>query len=156
MAVFTFRKAGAVPAVDTGTVTFLSALAATTRALRLVEASASGLGTATAANEFQIAPGTAGTGALTNIAPFPINPLSTAAAGFTAGTTYATAIPTVNSQAGIAFGVNSNGGTYRWLAKTNFELFASQASANYASLNWKVIATGEAGNIAGHAIFVEL
>jgi hypothetical protein len=156
MAVFTFRKAGAVPAVDTATVTFLSALAATNRALRLVEVSASGTGTATAANEFQVAPGSGGTGALTNIAPFPINPISTAAAGFTAGTTYATAIPTVNAQAGIAFGVNSNGGTYRWLAKTNFELYASQAVTGYLSLNWKVIATSASGNVAGHAIFEEL
>lgn len=156
MAVFTFRKVGAVPAVDTATVTFLSALAATNRALRCVEISASGLGTATALNEFQVAPGNSGTGALTNIAPFPINPISTAAAGFTAGTTYATAIPTVNAQAGIAFGVNSNGGTYRWLAKTNFELIAQQAIAGYQSLNWKVIATGASGNIAGHAIFEEL
>lgn len=154
MAVFTFRKAGAAIAADTATVTFLSALAASTRALRLVEASLSGLGTASAANEFQLAPGNAGTGALTNIAPFPINPLSTAAAGFTAGTTYATAIPTVNAQAGIAFGVNSNGGTYRWLAKTNFELFASQATAGYQSLNWKVISG--TGTMAGHAIFEEL
>ena len=154
MAVFTFRKAGAAIAADTATVSFLSALAAANRALRVQEFSASGLGTATAANEFQVAPGTAGTGALTNIAPFPINPLSTAAAGFTAGTTYATAIPTVNAQAGVAFGVNSNGGTYRWLAKTNFELFAQQAIAGYQSINWKVISG--TGTIAGHMIFEEL
>lgn len=154
MAVFTFRKVGATIAVDTGTVTFLSALAATNRALRVVEFSASGLGTASAANEFQFAPGNAGTGALTNIAPFPINPISTAAAGFTAGTTYATAIPTVNAQAGVAFGVNANGGTYRWLAKTNFELFSQQALAGYQSLNWKVISG--TSSIAGHCIFEEL
>ena len=80
MAVFSFRKAGAAIAVDTGTVTFLSCLAATNRALRIQEFSWSGLGVASAANEFQIAPGNAGTGALTNIAPFPINPWSTAAA----------------------------------------------------------------------------
>ena len=154
MAVFTFRKAGAAIAADTATVTFLSALSATNRALRVQEFSASGLGTASAANEFQVAPGNAGTGALTNIAPFPINPLSTAAAGFTAGTTYATAIPTVNAQAGVAFGVNSNGGTYRWLAKTNFELFSQQAIAGYQSMNWKVISG--TGTIAGHMIFEEL
>lgn len=154
MAVFSFRKAGAAVAVDTGTVTFLSALAATNRALRVQEFSASGLGTASAANEFQVAPGTAGTGALTNIAPFPLNPLSAAAAGFTAGTTYATAIPTVNAQAGVAFGVNANGGTYRWLAKTNFELMAMQAVAGYASMNWKVIAGSS--SIAGHMLFEEL
>jgi hypothetical protein len=154
MAVFTFRKAGAAIAVDTGTVTFLSAKPATNRALRIQELSASGLGTASAANEFQVAPGDAGTGALTNIAPFPINPISTAAAGFTAGTTYATAIPTVNAQAGIAFGVNANGGTYRWLAKTNFELFASQGVTGYLSMNWKVISG--TSTIAGHMIIEEL
>ena len=154
MAVFTFRKAGAAIAPDTGTVTFLSALAATNRGLRVQELSASGLGIATAANEFHVAPGNSGTGALTNLVPFPINPISTAAAGFTAGTTYATAIPTVNSIAGIAFGVNAYGGTYRWLAKTNFELFAQQAVAGYQSINWKVI-SGTA-TIAGHMIFEEL
>lgn len=154
MAVFTFRKVGAAVAVDTGTVTFLSALAATTRALRVQEFSASGLGTASAANEMQVAPGNAGTGALTNIAPFPINPMSTAAAGFTAGTTYATAIPTVNAQAGVAFGVNANGGTYRWLAKTNFELFSNAATAGYQSMNWKVISGSS--TLAGHMMFEEL
>lgn len=154
MSLFTFRKAGAAVAVDTGTVTFLSALAATNRALRVQELSASGLGTASAANEFQVAPGTAGTGALTNIAPFPADPMSSAAAGFTAGTTYATAIPTVNAQAGVAFGVNANGGTYRWLAKTNFELKSMQAVAGYASMNWKVISGSS--TIAGHMFLEEL
>jgi hypothetical protein len=154
MAVFTYRRAGAAVATDTATVTTLSFLAATTRAIRFIEISASGLGTATAANEFQVAPGNAGTGALTSIPSFPINPLSTAASGFTSGTTYATAIPTVNAQAGIAFGVNANGGTYRWLAKTNFELFASQATAGYQSLNWKTISGS--GTIAGHVIVEEL
>lgn len=154
MAVFTWRRAGAAVATDTGTVTTFSALAATNRGLRIQEFSASGLGTSSAANEFQFAPGNAGTGALTNVAPFPINPISVAAAGFTAGTTYATAIPTVNAQAGVAFGVNSNGGTYRWLAKTNFELFASQPVAGYQTLNWKTISG--TGAIAGHVIIEEL
>lgn len=154
MAVFSFRKAGAAIAVDTATVSYLSALAATNRKLRVQEFSGSGLGTASAANEFQCAPGTAGTGALTNIAPFPMDPSSPAAAGFTAGTTYATAIPTVNAQAGLAFGINANGGTYRWLAKTNFEIWAAQNSANYASLNWKVISGSS--TIAFHALIEEL
>lgn len=153
-AVFSFRKAGAAVAVDTGTVTFLSALAAANRGLRVQEFSGSGLAITSAANEFQCAPGNAGTGALTNIAPFPLDPLSTAAAGFTAGTTYATAIPTVNAQAGLAYGINSNGGTYRWLAKTNFEIKAQQAIAGYQSINWKVIAG--TGSIVFHAIIEEL
>ena len=154
MAVFTWRRAGAVTAVDTATVSFFSALAATTRALRVQELSFSGLGTASAATEFQAAPGSAGTGALTNVAPFPINPMSTAAAGFTAGTTYAVAIPTVNAQAGLAIGANANGGTYRWLAKTNFELFASAATAGYQSFNVKCISG--VNSIAFHAVIEEL
>jgi hypothetical protein len=154
MAVFSFRKAGATIAPDSATVSFLSALAATNRALRVQEFSASGLGIATNANEFQVAPGNAGTGALTNIAPFPMDPASTAAAGFTAGTTYATAIPTVNAQAGLAFGVNANGGTYRWLAKTNFELKSAQAVAGYQSMNWKVISG--TSTIAFHTLIEEL
>lgn len=154
MAVFSFRKAGAAIAVDTGTVTFLSALAATNRKLRCQEFSGSGLGNASAANEFQAAPGNAGTGALTNIAPFPFYGDSTAAAGFTAGTTYATAIPTVNAQAGLGYGINSNGGTYRWLAKTNFELISQQAIAGYQTLNWKVISG--TGSIVFHALIEEL
>jgi hypothetical protein len=154
MAVFTYRRAGAAVAVDTATVTTLSFLAATNRSVRLIELSASGIFNATQANEFQVAPGNAGTGALTSIASFAINPLSTAASGFTSGTTYATAIPTVNAQAGIGFGVNANGGNYRWLAKTNFELIAMQAISGYQSLNWKTISG--TSTIAGHAIVEEL
>jgi hypothetical protein len=154
MAVFTFRKAGAAVAADTGTVGFLSVLAATNRGVRVQEFSGSGLGSASAPNEFQAAPGNAGTGALTNIAAFPIDPISTAAAGFTAGTTYATAIPTVNAQAGCGYGINSNGGTYRWLAKTNFELKSQQAIAGYQSMNWKTISG--TGTIVFHAILEEL
>jgi hypothetical protein len=159
MAVFSFRKAGAVMAVDTTTAEQMAFLPAATRALRLIEASASGTGTATALNEFQIAPGTwvTGTqGALTSVAAFPLNPSSTAASGFTSGTTFATSLPTVNAQAGLGFGVNSNGGTYRWLAKTNFELWAAGAISGYQSLNWKCIATGASGNVAMHAIIEEL
>ena len=55
MAVFTWRRAGAVTAVDTATVSFFSALAATTRALRVQELSFSGLGTASAATEITTA-----------------------------------------------------------------------------------------------------
>jgi len=157
--VFTFRKAGAVMAVDTTTTEQMAFLPAATGSLRLIEASASGTGTATAANEFQIAPGTwvTGTqGALTSIAAFAVNPLGTTASTFTSGTTFATSLPTVNAQAGIGFGVNSNGGTYRWLAKTNFELYASGATSGYQSLNWKCIATGASGNVVMHAIVEQI
>jgi hypothetical protein len=155
MAVFSMRKAAGTPAADTGTVTYLSALAATTRALRVQEFSASGLGTASGANDFRVAPGDSGTGALTNLTPFPLHPMSTAVAGFTAGTTYATAIPTVNTNAGVAFGVNANGGTYRWLAKTNFELISMQSVAGYQSMNWKCVSAAGT-NVSGHMIFEEL
>ena len=154
MAVFSFRKAGAAVAVDTATVTFLSIAPLTNRAVRIQEFSASGLGVASSANEFQVCPGAVGTGALTAIAAFPLDPVSAAASGFTAGTTYATTLPVVNAQAGVAFGVNANGGTYRWLAKTNFELKAAQAIAGYASMNWKVISGNS--SIAGHMLIEEL
>jgi hypothetical protein len=156
MAVFSMRKAAATPAADTGTVTFLSALAATTRALRVQEFGASGHGTASGFNNFRVAPGDAGTGALTNLTPFPLQPMATAVAGFTAGTTYATAIPTVNTNAGIDWGVNNNGGVYRWLAKTNFELYAAQATAGYQSINWKCVSTSGTANVSGYMFFEEL
>jgi hypothetical protein len=154
MAVFTYRRAGAAVAPDTSTVEVLAFLAATNRKIRLVELSASGLNTATAANEFQFAPGNAGTGALTSIASFPNDPASSAASGFTSGTTFATAIPTVNAQAGIGFGVNANGASYRWLAKTNFEIMAAQAVSGYQSLNWKCVSG--TSTICGHVIVEEL
>lgn len=153
MAVFSIRKAGAAITPDTGTVTFLTAIAATNRALRVQELSASGLGTASAANEFQVAASPTGTtpgGALT---PGPFNPLSTAAAAFTTATTWATA-PVVNAQSGIAFGVNANGGTYRWLAKTNFELIAQQAIASMAIMSYKVVSG--TSTLAFHTLIEEL
>lgn len=140
MAVFQLRRTAVTLAADTGTASFLIMLAATNRALRVVEFSASGLGTASAANELWTTPGNAGTGALSgSITPFAAQPFSTAAAGFTAGTGQATAIPTTSAPGGVAFGVNSNGGTYRWLAKTNFELWAAQAVSGYQSMNVKCV-----------------
>ena len=138
MAVYTVRKASGVIAPDSGTTMFLSVIPAATRSVRCQEFSFSGLGVATAANEFQIALSPAGTtpgGALT---PYPFSPLSQVAAGFTTATTYATA-PVLNAQAGLAIGVNANGGTYRWLAKTNFELITTAGITNAANLNFKVI-----------------
>lgn len=155
MAIFSIRKAGAVLAADSTTVAYLSMIPATNRAVRIVEVSNSGLGTATAANEFQLGQAPVGTTPGGAVTPNPFNPISTAAAAFTTATTYATA-PATPATAGIAYGVNSNGGTYRWLAKTNFELISQQAVAAYATINWKVIATGASGNVNGHIIIEEI
>jgi hypothetical protein len=153
MAVFSIRKAGGAITPDTGTVAYLSMIPATNRALRVVEASSSGLGTATAANEFQLCPAPAGTTPGGAVTPAPWDPISSAAAAFTTATTYATA-PSRNAVAGIAYGVNANGGTYRWLAKTNFELKAQQAVAAFATMAWAVISG--TSSIAGHIIVEEL
>jgi hypothetical protein len=153
MAVFTLRKAGGAITPDTGTVAYLSLITATNRALRVVEVSHSGLGTATAANEFQVTPAPAGTTPGGAVTPFPLSPLSVAASAFTTATTYATA-PTRPAQGGIAYGVNANGGTYRWLAKTNFELIAQQTATNYVTMAWAVISG--TSTMAGHMIVEEL
>jgi hypothetical protein len=87
------------------------------------------------------------------VTPNPYNPNSTAAAGFTTATTYATS-PSTPATAGISYGVNANGGTYRWLAKTNFELISQQAVAAYATLNWRVVSGTSV--ISGHIIIEEL
>jgi hypothetical protein len=151
-AVFSFRKASATIAVDSTTVTQMAFLPATTRAIRLVEMTGSGTGNGTGGNEFWItnAAWVTGTnGALTSIAAFPDNPISTAASGFTSGTTFATSVPSpANNNGGISFGVNSNGGTYRWLAKTNFEMWAMQASANYTALLLKCVSTNGVAGVA--------
>ena len=153
MAVFSIRKAGGVITPDTATVAYLSIIPATNRAIRCVEVSHSGLGTATAANEMQLAPAPVGTTPGGAVTPNPYGPTSTAAAGFTTATTYATA-PVTPATAGLGYGVNSNGGVYRWLAKTNFELISQQAIAAYATLNWRVVSG--TGTLAGHVIIEEL
>ena len=153
MGAFTIRKAGAAVSPDTGTASFLTVIAATNRACRVQEISASGLGTASAANEFSVAPSATGTTPGGAITPQPYNPLATAAAGFTTATTWATA-PAPNAAAGIAFGVNANGGTYRWLAKTGFELMCQQAVASMAVLAYRVISG--TSSIAFHTIVEEI
>lgn len=154
MAAYTIRKAGAAITPDTGTAVFLSVIPATTRAVRVQEISLSGLGIASAANEFQFAAAPTGTTPGGAITASPYNPLATAASGFTTATTYATA-PTVVAATGLAVGVNANGGTYRWLAKTNFELMAMAGGpASMATLAYKVVAG--TSSIAFHTIIEEL
>ena len=153
MAVFTLRRAGAAVTPDTATVTFMTAIAATNRGLRCQEMSFSGLGVASAANEFQCAASPTGTTPGGAVVPAPYNPLSTAAAAFTTATTWATA-PAVTGQGGLGFGVNANGGTYRWLAKTNFELIAQAAIAALAILSFKVVSG--TSSIASHIVIEEL
>lgn len=153
MAIYSLRKAGGAITPDTGTVAYLSMIPATTRSIRLQEVSSSGLGTASAANEFQLTPAPVGTTPGGAATPFPLSPLGQVAAGFTTATTYATS-PTRPAQGGIAYGVNANGGTYRWLAKTNFELIAMNGITNAATLAWAVISG--TSSMAGHVIIEEI
>lgn len=154
MALYTLRKAGGAITPDTGTAVYLSMIPATTRSIRVQEFSHSGLGTASAANELRMTPGPTGTTPGGAVTPAPFNPLGTVAAGFTTATTYATA-PSLPAQSGVAYGVNANGGTYRWLAKTNFELIASAAVAgNFATMGWAVISG--TSSLVGHVIVEEI
>lgn len=153
MALYTLRKAGGAITPDSGTVTYLSMIPAATRSIRIQEFSHSGLGTASAANELRMTPAPVGTtpgGALT---PFPLSPLGQVAAGFTTAVTYATA-PVLPAQGGVAYGVNSNGGTYRWLAKTNFELISMSGVTNTATMGWAVVSG--TGTLAGHVLVEEI
>ena len=153
MALYTIRKPGGAITPDTGTVTYMSMIPAATRSIRIQEFSHSGLGTASAANELRMAPAPVGTTPGAAVTPAPFNPTASVAAIFTTATTYATA-PATNAQAGVSYGVNSNGGTYRWLAKTNFELISSGAVASFATMGWIVVAG--TGSLTGHIIVEEL
>lgn len=153
MAVYSIRKAGAAITPDTGTVAFLTMITATTRKLRVQEISMSGLGNASAANEIQVCASPAGTTPGGAITPFPQDPGASVAAGFTTATTWATA-PVVPAAGGLAFGVNANGGTYRWLAKTNFELLAQDGVTNYKNMSVKVVSGGSTCSF--HTIVEEL
>lgn len=153
MGIYTIRKAGGAITPDTATVTYLSMIPAANRSIRIQEFSHSGLGTASAANELRMAPSPAGTTPGGAVTPAPASPLAAAAAGFTTATTYATA-PAIPAVAGVAYGVNANGGTYRWLAKTNFELIAQSGITNFATMAWAVVAG--TSSLAGHVLVEEL
>ena len=153
MAVFSIRKTGAAITVDTGTVTFLVAIPATNRGVRVQEIFFGGTGTIEGANEFQISASPTGTTPGGAITPSPHNPLSTAAAGFTTATTWATA-PAVVAASGNAAVCGSRSGIYRWLAKTNFELIAQNAIASMAVMSYKVVAG--TGPIAFSTLIEEL
>jgi hypothetical protein len=153
MAIYSLRKTQAVNTPDTGTVAYLSMIPAATRSIRIQEVSSSGLGTASAANEYQLTPAPAGTTPGAAVTPFPLSPLGQVAAGFTTATTYATA-PVRPAQGGIAYGVNANGGTYRWLAKTNFELISMSGITNSATMAWAVVVG--TSTMSGHVIVEEI
>lgn len=153
MGLFTLRKAGGAVTADTGTAVYLSMIPATNRSIRIQEVSSSGLATASATNELRMTPAPTGTTPGGAATPFPLSPLSQAAAGFTTATTYATA-PTLPAQGGIAYGVNGNGGTYRWLAKTNFELIAMAGITNAATMAWAVVQGSS--SLCGHVLVEEL
>lgn len=91
------------------------------RRIQILEISIGGMGTASAANELNVARSTGGTtggGALTSE---PLDPDSVAA-GSTVYTTWS-AQPTVGNSL-LRLPVNANGGIYRWVARPREELVA--------------------------------
>ena len=86
---------------------------AAARALKILEVTIHGMGTASAANDIQLTRiSAAGTGAPTSITPSPLHPNAPAAA-FTVAHTYATTQPTLAGAVVDRFSVNANGGITR-------------------------------------------
>lgn len=98
--------------------------AASNRRVRIVEISIGGMGTASAANELQVARATGGTTPGGNLTAEPLE-IDSAAAGFTVPTTWA-AQPTVGNVL-LRLPVNANGGIYRWVARPGEEVVARNA-----------------------------
>ena len=108
------RANAALPAGDD----FLTITAPATHALKIHEISAGGMGTASSANEINVARSTGGTTPVA-VTPTPLDPNDTAAA-FTAASSWATP-PTLGAVV-LRLPVNANGGVYRWVAKPGCEI----------------------------------
>ena len=86
---------------------------AAARAIKILEITIHGMGTASAANDIQLTRiSAAGTGASTAITPTPLHPNYPASA-FTVAHTYATTQPTLAGAVVDRFSVNANGGITR-------------------------------------------
>jgi hypothetical protein len=98
----------------------LTLIGAAGRRLYVVEISVAGLGTVSAANDIAVQRSTGGTtggGAITAAKMFD----GSAAAAFTNFTTWS-AVPTLTGTGLLRFGVNANGGIYRWVARPGEEI----------------------------------
>ena len=147
MALYMIRRSALAITAGNDVMTLITA---SNRKMRLWEVSASGLGTTSAANEFFFGPSTAGTtggGALT---PTPVDPDSVAA-GMTVNTTWS-AQPTLGAH-GLAFGVNANGGTYRWVARSGEEIVARNGHASAPQLSYRVVSGSS--TITTHVVIEE-
>lgn len=125
---------------------WMTFISPTNRRIRLVEIEIGGMGTASAANELNVARSTGGTtggGALTSE---PLEPDS-AAAGTLVYTTWS-AQPTVGNSL-LRLPVNANGGINRWVARPGSEIIAR----NLGQLSLRP-AVGTS-NISGHVIYEE-
>ena len=91
---------------------FLTVIPATTRTFDLIEVSLGGMGTASAANELQVARSTGGTTSGGAVTAQPLREAQ-AAAGFTNATTW-TMQPTLGPVL-LRLPCNANGGIYRWV-----------------------------------------
>lgn len=137
--------------LETSTVSTTDAIftvaAASSRKCILHEVSVGGEGTASAREEVMVSRvSAAGTGAATNQTPEKADPLS-AAAGYTATTTYATTQPTASTVKMIRLSCNANGGIYRWVAKPGQEILIGNASADNVTMYF---ATATAADFSCH------
>ena len=115
-----FFAASVSPATPGTTNDVLTLTAAAVRRAFVHEVSVSGLGTASAANELDVARATTVGVAPTAQTAEKVDPHSAAAAS-TVATAWTTQ-PVVNAVKILRLGCNSNGGVYRWVAKPGEEI----------------------------------
>lgn len=136
---------------------WLTLVTAAAKALRVHEIFMAGQGTASAANDIIVVrPTAAGTGAGTSAAtPAPLNPAAPAAS-FSAFSTYATTQPTLPTTTAAVqrFGINANGGVWRWVAKPGSEILIPAGNNLAGTLSIRSVSG--TSNVTGYVIVEEI
>lgn len=152
--VYTLARVSTALSTTNDWITIVSAAA---KALRIHEIAFFGDGTASAANDIIVVrPTASGTGGATGgPTPAPLNP-GAPAASFTNVTTYATTQPTLptTTAALLRFGVNANGGVYRWVAKPGSEIFIPAGNNLAGTLSIRSVSG--TSSVTGYVIIEEL
>lgn len=136
---------------------WITIVSASAKALRVHEIAMFGEDTTSAANDIIVVrPTAAGTGAGTaGPTPAPLNPAASAAS-FTNFTTYATTQPTLptTTAAVLRFGINGNGGVYRWVAKPGSEILIPAGNNLAGTLSIRSVSG--TSNVTGYLILEEI
>lgn len=147
-----FFAASVSPATPGTTNDVLTLTSAAVRRAFLHEVSVSGLGTASAANELDVARATTVGATPTAQTPEKIDPHSAAAAS-TVATAWTTQ-PVVSAVKLLRLGCNSNGGVYRWVAKPGEEI-ACYDTVTTGQLSFR-FGVGGSQQMGVHIVFEEM